>query len=188
LFRRCIERANGSLGPALFVVGPAADGRVERITMTNLSLEGLRIQVPADFVQEEVVASWRVPSAPDLKDPRLMQTQAVVRPNLTVTRVPANGHDLEGVAARSCEELMQRIEGIKGVKASEVVFADGKQGVLLEYAFPVMSFTVVQMQAMRIDDDTLTTLALCTEASRLTDAVHDSYVKSLLSASLGSKQ
>ncbi len=150
--------------------------------MTHVSLEGLQFDPPADFVHEEVVSSWRVPLKNEVKDPKLLQAQAVVRPNLTVTRVQVDEPDLEAITARACHELMERIQGVQGVRATQIVFADGKNGMLVEYAFPVMSFTVVQMQALRVDDHTLTTLALCTEASRMTNEVRDEYVKSLQSA------
>jgi hypothetical protein len=152
--------------------------------MTRSSLENLHFVPPADFVHEEIVSSWRAPVAPGLSDPKLMQPQAVVRPNLTVTRVQVETPDLAAIAARAADELLERIKGIQGLRTTELQFSDGVKGVLLEYAFPVMQFTVVQLQAMRIDGDTLTTLVLCTESSRLTDSVHAQYVASLKSAAV----
>jgi hypothetical protein len=150
--------------------------------MPRTSLEQLHFDPPADFVHEEVVSSWRAPLAPNLNDPKLMQPQAAVRPNLTVTRVQVEHPDLAAIAARAADELLDRIKGVQGLRTTELEFADGAKGLLLEYAFPLMGFTVVQLQAMRIDGDTLTTLVLCTEASRLTDAVHAQYIASLKSA------
>jgi hypothetical protein len=150
--------------------------------MSQFSLENFHFDPPSGFVHEEVVSSWRVPLAPGLNDPKLMQPQAAVRPNLTITRVDAGGSDLEAITARTCDELMARIKGIQGIKASELEFADGARGVLIEYAFPVMQLVVVQMQAMRIDGRTLSTMVLCTESSRFTAEVRGQWVKSLSSA------
>ncbi len=147
-------------------------------------LEGLQFDPPAGFIQEEVVASFRVAVPPGLNDPKVMQPQAAVRPNLTVTRAEVEDPDLEAIAARTSDDLLARIAGIQGLKVSELQFSDGVRGVLIEYAFPVMQFTVVQMQAMRVDGHTLTTLVMCTESSRFTDSVRDTYVESLGSASL----
>jgi hypothetical protein len=147
-------------------------------------MDGLNFDPPADFVHEEVVSSWRVAAKPQLKDPKLLQPQAQIRPNLTITRVHVEVPDLAGLAATSCDELMRRIDGIHGIKTTEIKFADGVDGLMLEYAFPALQFTVVQIQAMRVDGNTLTTMTMCTEASRLTDDVHEQYLQCLRSASL----
>jgi hypothetical protein len=150
--------------------------------MTQFPLENFHFDPPAGFVHEEVVASWRVPPAPGASDPRLMHAQAAVRPNLTVTRVQIEDTNLESIVARTSDELMARIQGIQGIEAAQIEFADGVRGVMIEYAFPVMQLVVVQMQAMRIDGRTLTTLVLCTEASRFTADVRRQWLESLTSA------
>jgi hypothetical protein len=146
----------------------------------------LKFNPPEEFVEEEIMTSWRVPYTPGLKDPRLLQPQLPVRPNLIVHRRKVDrGQDVSDVAAEVCNQLLNSIEGISEIATSEIVFQDGVIGLLLELSFPaVATLRIVQLHALRIDDDVLTSLTLCTEMSRMTSDQHDRYRACLASASL----
>lgn len=151
--------------------------------MTQLRLETIKFEPPKGLVQEEVVTSWRAPARDSLKDPRLaMHTHAEARPNLTMSRAPLESGDLEGYAAHTLDHLIDRVQGVEGARSSRLLFADGVEGILLEYSFPIMSFEVVQLQALRVDEGVLTKLVFCTEGSLFTGDDRDRAIEMLASA------
>lgn len=144
----------------------------------------LEITPPEDFVEEEIVTTWRAPLRADLKAGMALQFQAPVRPNLIATqrRVKAGGSIAE-LMSKVCADLLRHIEGLKMNEPIEFEFEDGQTGLLLEYSMPVHGkFTVVQMQAGRLDGDVFTTLTLSTEASRLDDAIKAGYLRTIAAA------
>ena len=146
----------------------------------------LKFTPPAEFVEEELMTTWRVPYVPDLKEPRMLQRQMPVRPNLVVHRRTVGEKDLADVTASVCDQLMKSIDGLSKIATSELVFKDGVSGMLLEYSFPAVgSYEVVQLHAMRLDGEVLTSLTLCTEGSRITPEVHRQYRECLSSATVG---
>jgi hypothetical protein len=151
------------------------------------SMPVLKFTPPAEFIEEELMTTWRVPYVPDLKEPRVLQRQVPVRPNLVVhRRTVGEQKDLADVASSVCDQLMRSIDGLSKIATSELVFDDGVTGMLLEYSFPAVgSYEVVQLHAMRLDGGVLTSLTLCTEGSRVTPEVHRRYRECLSSASIG---
>ncbi len=150
------------------------------------SLPVLKFTPPAEFVEEELMTTWRAPYVPNLKEPRVLQRQMPVRPNLVVhRRTVGEQQNLAEVASTVCDELMQSIEGLSKIATSELVFEDGASGMLLEFSFPAVgSYEVVQLHAMRMDGGVLTSLTLCTEGSRITPEVHRRYRECLASATV----
>jgi hypothetical protein len=151
------------------------------------AMSTLKFDPPAEYVQEELMTSWRVPYEPNLKEPRLLQTQVPVRPNLVVHRRRVDEEqNLADVASLICDQLMRSIEGLSQIATSELVFRDGVNGLLLEFSFPAMgNYRVVQLEALRLDGDVLTTMTLCTEMSRITADEQQRLRACLASATLG---
>jgi hypothetical protein len=149
------------------------------------TMSALTFEPPSEFVEEELTLSWRVPNVPGLKEPRMLQTQLPIRPNLVVHRSKVETNDgINNVAARICAQLLSSVEGISAIEPSQLEFRDGVDGVLLEFSFPAAGYQVVQMHALRLDGDMLTSLTLCTEQSRFSSQERERYRKSLASASL----
>lgn len=150
-------------------------------------LAPLTITPPDGFVADETVSTWRLPAAPvSLKDPRVMQFQAAVRPNLTAIqrRVPA-GTALGDLVAQTCGDLVRHIDGLGSIETTAFDFADGAAGMLLKYTMPVhQKFSIFQLQALRIDGEVCTTLTLSTEASRADDATVKTYLSCIAAASV----
>lgn len=144
----------------------------------------LEITPPDDFVEEEIVTTWRAPLKTDLKAGMALQFQAPVRPNLIATqrRVKPDG-SLAELMSKVCADLLRHIEGLKMSEPIEFEFEDGQAGLLLDYSMPVHGkFTIVQLQAGRLDGDVFTTLTISTEASRLDDAIKASYLRTIAAA------
>lgn len=149
-------------------------------TMSNLTFDP-----PAEFLEEELTMAWRTPKKAQLKEARVLQAQLPVRPNLNVNRrrLPAP-RDIAQLAADTCSELFETVPGVSGIETHELKFKDGVDGVVLEFSFPMAGYTVVQLHAMRVDGDVLTTMAICTEKSRLSPEEHRRFMGSLASASV----
>lgn len=154
----------------------------------NLDMNGISLAPPSDFVAEEVTASWRAPLDVDLKDPRAMQVQMPVRPNLIVQRrAVTNDKSVGELVGVVCADLQRHIDGISTIDTSAFTFDDGVEGLLIKYTMPAhKEFKLAQMQAARLDDKVFTTLTISTELSRLSDDVVASYLKSLASAAVAS--
>lgn len=148
------------------------------------SVHGLPFAPPEGWAVTEVMVQLKGPPVDELKDPRMMQSQYPLRPNLIVHRrqIPT-GADLDMVAAEICAELVHSIEGMRDLSTNELAFADGHAGRVVQFDFPAgKAATVRQFQALRLDDDVLTTLTLTVDATTLNDERKDSYFQSLASA------
>ena len=126
--------------------------------------------------------SFRGPEVSDLKDPRAMQTQTAVRPNLIAHKRPSQGADIEMLTAEMCAELLTSIENIEDLATDGLTFADGNEGRLVSFTFPAGKvMRVRQYQALRLDGETLTSLTLTVDGATLTDALLETYISSLKS-------
>ncbi|MCC7382017.1 MAG: hypothetical protein IT384_09315 [Deltaproteobacteria bacterium] len=151
-------------------------------TMSNLTFDP-----PAEFLEEELTTAWRTPKKAQLKEPRMLQAQLPVRPNLIVNRRRvAAGTDIAQLAAETCTQLLETIPGISGIETHALSFKDGVEGVLLELSFPTAGYTVVQLHAMRVDGDVLTSMVISTEKSRLSPDELRRFKSSLASAAVTS--
>jgi hypothetical protein len=146
----------------------------------------LAFDPPAELAEEEWMSAWRVPYQPALKEPRALQPQLPVRPNLIVHRRRVDpDQEVQDAASVICEQLMKSIEGLSEIAVSELAFQDGVTGLLLEFSFPATSsYKVVQLEALRIDAGVLTTLTYCTEMTRLTPEEHRRFSAFLSSATV----
>ncbi len=147
------------------------------------NVDGILIEAPAKFVKEETMVSLRVPARAGTKDARI---QNPLRPNLIVHRRLAGARaDLAAVVARTREELARSIPGLSPVESADVAFDDGVTGVLLAYSFPApKGLRVCQLQALRLDDGTVTSLTVTAEQSQMTEAAKKAFLRALASASL----
>lgn len=148
-------------------------------------LAPLEISPPTTFLAEEVTTCWRVESSPEeLKDPRALQVQMEVRPNMIAQRrtVPQDSN-LGTLVAKVVADLVRHVKGISTVDTSDFAFADGAAGHLLKYTIPgPMDFKLAQMQAARLDGNVLTTVTITNEVSRMNEAVLSEYLVTLASA------
>ncbi|MEQ8277610.1 MAG: hypothetical protein RMA76_35500 [Deltaproteobacteria bacterium] len=150
----------------------------------------LEITPPDGFIEEEIVTTWRAPLEKNLKAGLAMQFQAPVRPNLIATqRRVSNDTSLPELMSKVAADLLRHIEGLKLTDPIEFSFADGQTGLLLDYAMPVHGkFTVVQLQAGRLDGDVFTTLTISTEASRLDDDAKKHYLQMIAAAKVPAEE
>ncbi len=146
-------------------------------------IRGLRFDAPEDFVADEVMVSLRAPP-PQLVDPRVLQKQIPIRPNLIVHRRRiGDGADLELCAGEICAELVNAVVGIKGLTSERFAFDDGAPGMVVGFDFPAPeSSTARQYQALRIDDGVLSILTLTVDGARLNDDAKSRWFKCLSSA------
>lgn len=137
---------------------------------------------PNGFDLGEVMFSFRGPEVSDLKDPRAMQTQTAVRPNLIAHKRPASGADIEMLTAEMCAELLTSIDNIEDLATDGLTFSDGNEGRLVSFTFPAGKvMRVRQYQALRLDGETLTTLTLTVDGATLTDGRLETYMSSMKS-------
>lgn len=146
----------------------------------------LTLTPPHDFLEEEVVTTWRAPLQKNLKAGLAMQFQAPVRPNLIATqRAVGPKASLAELMSKVCADLVRHIEGLEDIETTEFEFTDGASGLLLKYTMPVHGkFTIYQLQAGRLDANTFTTLTISTEASRLTEDDLKLYLTCIANASV----
>ncbi len=144
----------------------------------------LPFDAPPQFELSEVMVSFRGPDTAGLKEPRAMQRQFPIRPNLIMHRRPAPDANLEMLTAEMCAELLTTIDGIKDLSTEALTFADGAEGSLVSFDFPAgKAMTVRQYQAVRVDEGQLSTLTLTLDSSTLNETSWATYQKTL--ASLG---
>lgn len=148
---------------------------------------GLAFSPPNGFEVSEVMVTLRGPDVSALREPRAMQPQFPIRPNLIVHRRPSpEGATLEMLTAEMCAELLTTIDGLQDLNTEALKFSDGEDGGLVTFNFPAgKAMTVRQFQAVRIDGAQLSTMTLTVESSTLNDAAWAGYQATL--ASLGAK-
>lgn len=153
----------------------------------NVDMDGVQLELPPGFLPEETSASFRVAGDAGMKDPRALQPQALIRPNLVVQRkkVPAGTRLIE-IAGGMCAELVRHVPGISEIDRDEgFTFADGSQGVLLKYTMPgFKEIRLLQLQAVRLDDDVSTSMLITAGAADISEDALNAYLGCLRSLSL----
>jgi hypothetical protein len=147
------------------------------------TIDGVSFDAPGEFVREETMVSFRVPASAGAKDAR---ADSPIRPNFVIHRRPAApGADLAKVVAGTGTDLARSLQGMSPIESADVFFADGAKGVLLAYSFPApKGLRVCQLQALRLDHGTVTSITASTEAALLTDAVKEKYLRAMSSVSV----
>ena len=151
---------------------------------TNIG--ALSFEVPSDFLWGETTVSYLAAPPKAVRDPRLLQEQAVAaRPNLVVNqRTTTEFGTLEAVVEDLTKRLTATVKAMQDLKVANIVFADGVEGVVLAYQFPFGDKSVLrQMHAVRLDHDTITTFVLTTAAA-LGEDQERRYLEALASASI----
>lgn len=145
---------------------------------------GIVLDPPEGFVAEESMVSFRAPVASQLTDPRMMQKQMPIRPNLIVhTRKVRDGQKLQDLVAEATAELMRSVPGLINLASSQLPFADAAVGTLLMFDFSAGdASTVRQYHALRLDGGMLTTLTMTVNALGLTESMQANHVALLASA------
>ncbi|MHC4393505.1 MAG: hypothetical protein ACYS22_19600 [Planctomycetota bacterium] len=140
----------------------------------------LRFDPPNGFLSEEVMATFRVPSSDGFEDPR---SSTPIRPNLVVHSRPDESRgDVSRLLATVHGELAV-MPGISRIETGDLTFADGTVGVLLAYVMPAPNdLEIAQLQALRIDGDTATSLTISTERAQLSEELKATYLEALASA------
>lgn len=145
-------------------------------------IHGLTLNLPEGFSADEVMVTLKGPPASHLKDPRMLQKQHPVRPNLIIHRRLINGEaDVELLCGEICAELVSAIDGMQNLSTKSFAFADGAQGMLVSFDFPVKQATVQQHQALRLDGAVFTTLTLTVDASTFNDKSKEDYFSTMKS-------
>jgi hypothetical protein len=104
-------------------------------------------------------------------------------PSIMLVREVVLDPDVRLHAAAAMNELISGVDA-KCLEASELRFSDGRRGALLEMHFDQDGVRVVRMQALRIDDDLLTTATFSTAAMLFDEGVRHRYVRSLKSVAV----
>lgn len=143
------------------------------------AVDGLVFETPFGFQRESTTVSLRAP-------PEKTGAEADLRPNLVVHRRPAGqAASLADCVAEATKELAESVPGIGRVEAADLRFDDGARGTALAYSFASAvrpGVTVAQLQALRLDGATVTSLTLTTAAKLLTEPRRGEYLKALASA------
>lgn len=144
---------------------------------------GLSYEAPAGFEPVEVMVTLKGPPVDDLKDPRALQKQFPIRPNLILHRRGVQpGASVDMLCGEICAELVSSISGLSNLLTGPFSFADGAEGMLVSFDFPAgKAATVRQFQAMRLDGETFTTATLTVDASTWTDARQEQLFGSIAS-------
>lgn len=148
-------------------------------------LHDLQFTPPADFAVSEVMVTLRGPNVDTLQDPRILQPQRAVRPNLIVhRRILSGAATLDLLCGEMCAELLSSIDQLQNLQTDAFTFADGADGRVIQFDFSAgRAASVRQYQVLRLDQLVFTTLTLTVSKNTLTDAVKDRYFAAL--ASLG---
>lgn len=146
---------------------------------------GLAFEAPPGFVRESTSVALRATPESGLAEAGL---RGPVRPNLLVERRPAPaGASLSQCVAAIQADLVRSIPGLRGFDSLDARFADGATGIVLGYTFPApraADVVLAQLQAIRLDGATLTTITITTTLSNLTETRRDQFLRILASARL----
>lgn len=148
-----------------------------------MAIHELPFEAPAGFEVSEVMLTLKGPAVDDLVDPRMLQKQRAIRPNLIVHRRPiADAATLDLVVAEMCAELLTSIPSLQDLKTTPFTFADGAKGSVVQFDFAAGKAAAVrQFQAVRVDAGALVTLTLTVDHTTLNDATLARYMQSLAS-------
>ncbi len=152
----------------------------------KINVGTLTFEAPQDFEWSETTVNLLAPARIDIKDPRMMQSQGVTaRHNLVANqRTTTEFKTIEAISADLSKRLMRSIPTMQDLKAQPFSFADGKEGVLLNYLFSFNEKSLLrQYHAVRLDDSTVTSLVLTTDGS-ITQEVEKTYLECMAQASV----
>lgn len=147
-----------------------------------MRFDGLSFDPPPELVQEEVILTLRAPPGPI--ESRMLQRQIPVRSNLIVHRkqVGANA-TLPLLVAEVSAELVSGVVGLKGLATEPIRYADGVEGVIVSFEFPMRDVAAArQFHALRLDDGVLTNLTLTVDGMTLNDGAKKKWFDVLASA------
>ncbi len=146
----------------------------------------LSFDAPEGFAWSETTVSLQAPAPKMVRDPRMLQKQAVTaRPNLVANQRSTDQFEtIEAISEDMTKRLMRSIASMQDLKSLPLKFADGKEGILLSYLFSFNEKSMLrQLHAVRLDDKTVTTLVLTTPGS-ITETEEQNYIKYLSSATV----
>ncbi|MBI5498433.1 MAG: hypothetical protein HY904_25755 [Deltaproteobacteria bacterium] len=151
--------------------------------MSVFEAQGIQFNPPPEFGVDEVMLTLKGAPVAGLKDPRMLQKQTPVRPNLIIhRRVVGSAATVEMLCGEVCAELVSAVDGIKGLGTQAFAFDDGGRGMLVVFDFPAGTLaTVRQFQALRLDAGVLTSLTLTVDSTTLNDTLRELYLRSLAS-------
>jgi hypothetical protein len=135
-----------------------------------MSLPGLKLTPPPDFVVEQTMVSFRAPP-PATGDPRFLNKQTAIRPNLIVHRREVGlAAPLEILAGEVTAELVSSVDGLSGLTSEAFTYADGVHGIIISFDFGAPEIgTARQYHALRKDGAVLTTMTLTVDKLTLND-------------------
>jgi len=150
-----------------------------------MSTHELNFDAPEGFTHSELMVTFKGPDITALREPRAMQSQFPIRPNLIVhKRAAAAGATVEMLAAEMCAELLTSIDGLKDLNTEAFTFSDKSEGRLVSFDFAAgKAMTVRQFQAIRLDGAMVSTVTLTLDSAALNEEIWHTYKSAL--ASLG---
>src|SRR5687767_10744874 len=124
------------------------DGFVERgrpLGMTAVRMpDGFSLEAPADLAIEECFVTFRARDR-GLVEPRSLNAQQAIRPNLVVRRRTVRPDaSLETLAGEMCGELAKSIPSLVGLERAGFKFTDGVVGLMLAYEFQASSSALLR--------------------------------------------
>jgi len=135
--------------------------------------QGLTFETPDDYGFDEAMLTLRSTAADELKEPMMLQKQWPVRSNLIIhRRVVHEDATLELLAGEICAELVSSVAGMENLAMERFPFADGAEGMIIAFDFALtkkVNAAVRQYQALRLDDQRLTSLTLTVDRNKMTE-------------------
>lgn len=150
-----------------------------------MSLAGLSLTPPPDFVVDQTMITWRAP-APTQGDPRFLHKQAAIRPNLIIHRREVGANvPLEVLAGEVTAELVSSVPGLGALTSESFTFADGTLGIIIGFDFSAATLgSARQYHVLRKDGGVFTTMTLTLDKLTLNDAARARWMTFFASAAV----
>jgi hypothetical protein len=124
---------------------------VELVSAEETS-QTVSLQVPAGFELGETSMVLKAIEKPGLHDPRLLQKQTTIRPNLLVKRTWGPSPELTQLAADLSQYLTRTVPGIMALETGDFRFSDDVAGYKASFEFqPMPKIRLKQVHVLRVD-------------------------------------
>src|SRR5574339_453095 len=101
-----------------------------------MRIDGMSFDPPLGFATEEQVVALKLDPPAELRDPRALHKQTVVRPSLIIhAKKPPEGATIERLFGDMLTELTQSVTDMDGLSTGTFVFKDGATGLVAAFNF-----------------------------------------------------
>lgn len=136
------------------------------------SFQGISVETPDDYGFDEAMLTLRSSAADELDEPMLtLKKKFPVRSNLIIHRRMVHEEaTLEMLSGEICAELVSSVAGMENLAMERFTFADEADGMMIAFDFALakVKAEVRQYQALRLDDQCLTSLTLTVDRNKMT--------------------